>query len=75
MTVSELIAFLQLQPPDAVVVQPRQNELADAFVVFGLCSEPRLVQMRSAQNWEGFPLQIESYEIDSVGEFQGVILE
>lgn len=75
MTVAELIAFLQLLPQDAVVVQPRQNELADAFVVFGLYSEPRTVQMRSIQKWRGFPLPLESYEIVGDGNVRGVILE
>ncbi len=53
MTVAELIAFLQQQPQDAIVVQPRQNDFADAFIVFGLCSEPRTVHMREAMSWAG----------------------
>ena len=75
MTVAELIAYLQLQPPDAVVVQPRQTDAPSAFIVFELCSEPRTVQMRTADKLAGFPLPILSYEIDSCGELSGVILE
>jgi hypothetical protein len=74
-TVAELIAYLQLQPQDAVVVQPRQSDVADAFIVFGLCSEPRPVQMRYVEKWAGYPMPIGSYEIDSSGELSGVLLE
>ncbi|MDR7307958.1 hypothetical protein [Rhodoferax saidenbachensis] len=75
MTVAELIAHLQQQPQDAVVVQPRNNELADAYIVFGLCSKPLPVQMRAVEKLADFPLPIRSYEIAPDGDIQGVILE
>lgn len=75
MTVAELIAYLQLQPQNAVVVQPRHNEFADAYIVFGLCSKPLPVQMRAAEKLAGFPLPIQSYEIAPGGNIEGVILE
>ncbi|CAM8662272.1 hypothetical protein MCEMSEM22_02331 [Comamonadaceae bacterium] len=75
MTVAELIAYLLLQPQDAVVVQPRQNDSTDAFIVFGLLSVPRQVQMRAVEKLAGFPLPIRSYEIAPDGDIQGVMLE
>jgi hypothetical protein len=75
MTVAELIAYLQQHPPDAVVVQSKQSDVSTAFILFGLCFEPKTVQMRSIQKWHGYPLPIGSYEIDSDGETSGVLLE
>jgi hypothetical protein len=76
MTVAELIAHLQQQPQDAVVVQSKQSDVSTAFILFSLCSEPQTVQMRSIQKWHGYPMPIGAYEIDSnEGDVTGVILE
>jgi hypothetical protein len=75
MTVAELIAYLQEQPQDAVVVQSKQSDVSTAFVLFGLCVAPHKVQMRSIQKWHGYPLPIGSYGIDSDGNIIGVFLE
>lgn len=75
MTVAELIAYLQQQPQDAVVVQSKQSDVSTAFVLFGLCLAPQPVQMRSIQKWHSYPLPLGSYEIDSNGDITGVLLE
>jgi hypothetical protein len=75
MTVAELIAHLQQLPREAVVVQSKQSDVSTAFILFGLCFEPKPVQMRAMQKWHVYPLPLDRYEIDRDGNVQGVLLE
>ena len=75
MTVAELIAYLQQQPQDAVVVLPSYSDRADVFCVTGLRDEPLSARLRQTYTNAKRPRPFYLYEIDGDGVISGVLLQ
>lgn len=75
MTVAELIAFLQQQPQDAVVVLSLYQDRADAFMVAGIATEPRQLPLRTSYISDRGAWTRRLYEAVEDGEIVGVLLQ